>query len=97
MAHNLEPVAGSWYLDTAREEEFEVTGVDLQTGSVEIQWADGNPEELDLDAWYAMTLELLEDDTWGDEEDEDELDDGEEADEWGEEDDDDDADEFEDE
>lgn len=93
MAHNFEPVAGNWYLDTVREEEFEVTAVDLQAGAVEIQWADGNPEELDLDTWYAMSLELLEDDTWGEEDDA-----LEDEDEWGEEEaEDDDPDEFDDE
>jgi hypothetical protein len=92
MPHVLEPVTGNWYRDTERDDEFEVTALDESGGVVEIQWADGTVEEMDLDAWYELSLELIEDEDWeedGDEDDEDGWDeDGEddEDDDWSEDD-----------
>lgn len=85
MPNVLEPVTGNWYRDAERDDEFEVTALDATGGSVEIQWADGTVEELDMDAWYALDLELIEDEDW--EEDEEDGDDG-----WGDEEEDEDED-----
>lgn len=90
MPNQLDPVAGNWYRDTERDEEFEVTALDESGGVIEIQWADGTVEEMDLDAWYELDVELIEDEDWEDEDDEDVDDDG-----WG--DDEDDADDWSDE
>lgn len=93
MPHVLEPVTGNWYRDNERDDEFEVTGLDESGGVVEIQWSDGTVEEMDLEAWYALDLELIEDEDWeeGDDEDEDdgwddEEEDTDEDDDWVEED-----------
>lgn len=85
MPNVIEPVTGNWYRDAERDDEFEVTALDATGGSVEIQWADGTVEEIDMDAWYALDLELIEDEDW--EEDEEDGDDG-----WGDEEEDADAD-----
>lgn len=74
MPNQLEPVPGNWYRDAERDDEFEVTALDASGGLVEIQWTDGTIEELDMDAWYAMDLEVIEDEDWDEDDDEDDED-----------------------
>ena len=83
MSRDFEPEAGQWYEDLDREETFRVMSLDPDEGLVRIQWLDGEIEDLDLDEWNELDLELAEepegwvDEVDGDEdeeEDEDELD-----------------------
>jgi hypothetical protein len=60
MATEAEPIIGNWYQDVETGAEFEVTMLDEDAGSVEIQHFDGTIEELDLDAWYTLALEPIE-------------------------------------
>lgn len=53
-----EPVIGRWYRNLDDERVFEVVAVDDDT--VEVQHADGDIEEFDLDAWYELPLEAAE-------------------------------------
>lgn len=58
-----EPVVGVSYED--REEDgrrFEVIAFDENDGTIEIQYSDGTTDEIDLDDWYGMDLEQLEED-----------------------------------
>lgn len=64
-----EPVVGAFYEDEDGR-TFEVIAFDENDGTVEIQYGDGAPEEIDLDDWYGMDLERQE----SDEEGEDDLD-----------------------
>ena len=64
-----EPVGGAFYED-ADGRQFEVTAFDENDGTIDIQYKDGTPDEIDLDDWYGMDLEQME----LDEDDEDELD-----------------------
>jgi hypothetical protein len=98
------PVPGKWYENREEEETFRVLSVDEDDELVEIEYMDGEIEELDLDTWHELDLELTEQpEGWSDEadadedeEDEDEDFDDEEEDD-DEDDDDDDDDDFDDE
>jgi hypothetical protein len=55
MASELEPIVGDWY--TYRGKNFTVIDVDEDEGLVEIQYASGTVQQVDLNAWYDMDLE----------------------------------------
>jgi hypothetical protein len=96
VGRDYEPVKGQWYENVEEDETFRVLSVDEDSELVEIEYLDGDIEELDLDAWHEMDLErIAEPEGWaggdeGEEEDEEEEDDDEEDDDWDDEDDDDD-------
>lgn len=102
MGRDYEPVKGQWYENVEEDESFRVLSVDEDAELVEIEYLDGDIEELDLDAWHEMDLERIEepegwaggddeeDDEEEDDEDEEDLDD--EDDDWDEDDDEDDED-----
>jgi hypothetical protein len=56
---DLDPIVGNWYKNLEDQTEFEVVAVDEDTQTVEIQYFDGEVEELDLDAWYEIVLEAI--------------------------------------
>jgi hypothetical protein len=95
------PVPGKWYENKEEEETFRVLSVDEDEELVEIEYLDGEIEELDLDTWHELDLELTEEpEGWSDEADDDddeEDDDLDEDEDEDEDDDDDDEDEEEDE
>ena len=85
MSRDYDPEKGQWYEDLDREELFKVVSVDPDEILVRIQWLDGEIEDIDVDAWNELDLELAtepegwvdesEDDDDEEEDDEDELDD----------------------
>ncbi len=91
MSRDYEPVRGQWYQNLEEEEQFRVLTVDEDSELVEIEYLDGDIEELDIEAWHEMDLDRIEqpegwseseedddedeDDDWDDEDDEDEDDD----------------------
>jgi hypothetical protein len=99
------PVPGKWYENREEEETFRVLSVDEDDELVEIEYMDGEIEELDLDTWHELDLEPTEQpegwsddaDSDEDEEDEDEDFDDEDEDDEDDDDDDDDDDDFDDE
>jgi hypothetical protein len=54
------PIIGQWYSRTDKGENFVVTGIDDEAGTIEIQSFDGDLDELDRDIWRALPLELAE-------------------------------------
>jgi hypothetical protein len=93
------PVPGKWYENREEEETFRVLSVDEDDELVEIEYVDGEIEELDLDTWHELDLEPTETpEGWSDEsdseEDEDEDEDFDDEDEDEDDDDDDDDDDF---
>lgn len=102
MGRDYEPVKGQWYENVEEDETFRVLSVDEDSELVEIEYLDGDIEELDLDAWRELDLERIEEpEGWaggaGEEEEEEEDDDDEDEDlddddDWDEDDDDDDED-----
>jgi hypothetical protein len=104
VSRDYDPVPGKWYEDLETEEIFKVLSLDPDEELVRIQWLDREIEDLDLDVWIEMDLELAsEPEGWADDDavegDEDDLDDEEldEDDDWDDEDEDDDYDDDDDE
>lgn len=100
VSRDYEPVPSQWYENVEEEESFRVLSVDEDSELIEIEYLDGDIEEIDLETWHEMDLERIEEpEGWSEsddedaDEDEDEEDD-EDEDDW---DDDDDEDEVDDE
>jgi hypothetical protein len=100
VAREYEPVAGQWYENIDENESFRVLSVDEDSELIEIEYLDGDIEELDLDTWREFDLDKIDQpEGWSapeDEEEEDEKkadkDDEEDEDDWDEDDDEDDED-----
>ena len=82
MSREYAPTPGKWYENKDEEETFRVLSVDEDDELVEIEYVDGEIEELDLDTWHELDLELTEEpEGWaGDDEDEEEEEDEEDED-----------------
>ena len=89
VSRDYEPVPSQWYENVEEEESFRVLSVDEDSELIEIEYLDGDLEELDLEAWHEMDLEKIaqpegwsesddedtdEDEEWDEEDDEDEDD-----------------------
>jgi segregation and condensation protein B len=91
VSRDNEPVKGQWYENVEDEETFRVLSVDEDAEMIEIEYLDGEIEELDLEEWHEFDLELIDEpEGWSEDDDEEEEDDDEE--EWDDEDDDEDDD-----
>jgi hypothetical protein len=79
VSRDYEPVPGQWYENLEEEEPFRVLTMDEDSELVEIEYLDGDIEEIDLETWHEMDLELTQEpEGWSesqDDEDEDEDDD----------------------
>jgi hypothetical protein len=96
VSREYAPVPGKWYENREEDETFRVLSVDEDDELVEIEYVDGEIEELDLDTWHELDLEPTdtpegwsddadeggedEDDDFDDEEEDDEDDDDEDDD-----------------
>ncbi|MGH8258435.1 MAG: DUF6763 family protein [Steroidobacteraceae bacterium] len=83
MSRDFEPVPGQWYENLEEEESFRVLSVNEDSELVEIEYLDGDIEEIDLETWHEMDLERIEEPegwTGSAEDDEDEEDDEEDED-----------------
>jgi hypothetical protein len=75
VSRDNEPVKGQWYENVEEEETFRVLSVDEDAEIVEIEYLDGEIEELDLEEWHELDLELTDEpEGWSDEDDEDDED-----------------------
>jgi len=89
VSRDYEPVPGQWYENLEEEEQFRVLSVDEDSELLEIEYLDGDIEEIDLETWHEMDLEKIQEpEGWSESDDEDEADDED----WDEEDDEDDDD-----
>jgi hypothetical protein len=87
VSRDNEPVTGQWYENVDDEETFRVLSVDEDAEIIEIEYLDGELDELDLDEWQELDLELIDEpEGWSedeeDEEDEDDDDEDDEDDDW---------------
>ena len=57
MPTNQEPVISQWYQHLDKGQQFCVTAIDEESGTVEIQHFDGDVEEMDFDDWRAQDIE----------------------------------------
>jgi Family of unknown function (DUF6763) len=100
VSRDYEPVPGQWYENLEDEESFRVLTVDEDSELVEIEYLDGEIEEIDLETWHEMDLDQTDEpEGWAeseedeDEEEEEEDEDEDEDDDWDDDEDDDDDDE----
>jgi hypothetical protein len=92
VSRDYEPVPGQWYENLEEEEPFRVLSMDEDSELVEIEYLDGDIEEIDLETWHEMDLELTQEpEGWSESQDEDD-DEDDEDDDWDDEDDEDDDD-----
>lgn len=81
MSRDYEPAPGQWYENSEEEETFRVLTVDEDSELIEIEYLDGEIEEIDVETWHEMDLEKVsEPEGWadrdgGEDDDEDEDDD----------------------
>jgi phosphopantothenoylcysteine synthetase/decarboxylase len=81
VSRDYDPTPGQWYEDLDRDETFKVLAVDPDDSIVRVQWLDREVEEMDLDAWNELDLDLAEEpEGWADDSDDDDDDD--EDDDW---------------
>jgi hypothetical protein len=95
VARDYDPVQGQWYEDLEENEIFRVLSVDPDEEIIEVQYENGDIEEIDLDTWHELDLERAEEpEGWASDDDDDEEEDDEDVDEddWDEDEDDDDWD-----
>jgi len=59
VAREYEPVAGQWYENIDENESFRVVSVDEDSELIEIEYLDGDIEELDLDTWQELDLDKI--------------------------------------
>jgi len=59
VAREYEPVAGQWYENIDENDSFRVLSVDEDSELIEIEYLDGEIEELDLDGWRELDLEKI--------------------------------------
>ena len=93
MSRDHNPVPGKWYENLEDGEVFQVLSVDEDSELIELQYEDGDVEEVDYETWQELDLDLTEepegwtgadededdeDDDWDEDEDEDEDDEDEE-------------------
>ena len=100
MARDYDPVQGQWYEDLEENEVFRVLSVDPDEEIIEVQYENGDIEEMDLDTWHELDLERAQEpEGWASDDDDDEEEEEEEEDEddWDEDEDDDDWDDDDDE
>ena len=60
MIGELEPIEGNWYNNLERDKDFMVVDVNEREGTVNIQFFDGDIEELEMEEWEEMDLEEIE-------------------------------------
>lgn len=76
MSRDYEPTPGQWYENVEEEETFRVLTVDEDSELVEIEYLDGEIEEVDLETWHEMDLDKTsEPEGWADRDDDDDDDD----------------------
>jgi hypothetical protein len=92
VSRDYEPVPGQWYENLEDEESFRVLTVDEDSELVEIEYLDGEIEEIDLETWHEMDLEQTDEpEGWAEsdeDEDEEEEEEEEDEDDWDEDEDD---------
>src|ERR1700723_271556 len=59
VSRDYEPVPGQWYENLEEEESFRVLSVDEDSELVEIEYLDGDIEEIDIDTWREFDLDKI--------------------------------------
>jgi hypothetical protein len=75
VSRDYEPVPGQWYQNVEEEESFRVLSVDEDSELLDIEYLDGDIEEIDLETWHEMDLDRIAEPEGWSESDEDESED----------------------
>jgi hypothetical protein len=59
VAREYEPTVGQWYENIDENESFRVLSVDEDTELVELEYLDGDIEEIDLETWHELDLDKI--------------------------------------
>jgi hypothetical protein len=57
VGRDYDPIKGQWFEDLEENELFLVLSVDPDQEVIEIQYENGDIEEIDLDTWHELDLE----------------------------------------
>jgi hypothetical protein len=60
MIGELDPIEGNWYHHLDKGQDFMVVDVSEREGTVDIQYFDGDINELEMEEWEEMDLEEIE-------------------------------------
>lgn len=60
MPANVDPIVGNWYENLDGGQKFEVVALDEDNDLIEIQYFDGDVDEISIDAWYEWDVEPIE-------------------------------------
>jgi len=60
VAREYEPVVGQWYENIDENESFRVLSVDEDAELIEVEYLDGDVEEIDLETWQEFDLDKIE-------------------------------------
>jgi hypothetical protein len=97
VSREYEPVVGQWYENIDEDETFRVISVDEDAELVEVEYEDGEVEELDLDTGAEFNLEKsVQPEGWAGADLDDDDDEDEDDEDWDDDDDDEDDDDFDD-
>jgi hypothetical protein len=74
VARDYDPVQGQWFEDLEENEVFRVLSVDPDEEIIEVQYENGDIEEMDLDTWHELDLERAsEPEGWASDDDDDKM------------------------
>ncbi len=87
MGRDHNPVPGQWYESLDDEEVFQVLSIDEDSELIELQYEDGDVEEIDYETWQELDLDLTDEpEGWSgsdeEEDEDDDLDEDEDEDDW---------------
>jgi hypothetical protein len=57
MINELDPLVNQWYMHHDKGEMFRIVATDTATGNLQIQYFDGDVEEIERDAWSELDIE----------------------------------------
>ena len=60
MSTGEDPIVDQWYQQLDKDQQYKVIALDDTAGTVEIQYLDGEIEEMDIDDWYQLNVETME-------------------------------------
>src|ERR1700741_2304407 len=60
VAREYEPTVGQWYENIDENESFRVLSVDEDAELIEVEYLDGDVEEIDLETWQEFDLDKIE-------------------------------------
>lgn len=57
MTNELDPIVHQWYMHHDKGEMFRIVATDAASGNLEIQYFDGDVEEIEPDTWRELDIE----------------------------------------